>query len=337
MKFKSVLYSCLRSFLPFISKKHLKYLALPAVLCAVLFASDGASDEVNYLYDGAGQLTRVIKTTDAMSYRYDANGNLVGADDGTTSTGSPVIERVTPGTIFIGATTDVIVTGRSLYAVKSVKSADPMLGVRMNAITDTQISTAITVPANTVPGLRTLTVETLYGAASVTVSLSDSRVEFVPDAASIAIGGSGTVNVRITPAASMPLTLWLTNSNPSVVSIPNSVTVPEIGMASIVVRGLAKGSAKIGCCGASASIYAVPAFSLAAGEAAWAASKPVSVFIDSQSLQRSDIVSAPVSVFIGSATIQPASITAPPVSVSIDTAQGNSTVVSTSVSVQIGP
>ena len=337
MKFKAHLYSCLHSCLSFILKKHLNSLSLLALLCIFLFASAGVSDEVSYLYDSTGQLIRAIKSTEGISYQYDANGNLVAAASGAASTTSPVIQRVTPGVLFIGATTDVVIAGKSLFSIKSIRSGNPKLGIRVNAVADTQISVSITVSPDAVPGSSTLTVETLYGTATAAVSLSGSRVEFIPDALSLAIGGSGNVDVRIIPAVSSPLTLWLTSSNPSAISIPNSVTVPESGMSTFEVKALAQGSAEIVSCSAGTSIYVAPAFSLAAGEAAWATSKPVSVFIDSQSMQRSDVMALPVSVFIDSPTLQPATITASPVSVSIDSPEGNSTVVSTSVSVQISP
>ena len=337
MKFKSSLYSCLHSFLPFISENYFNLLSLLAFLCMYSFASPALSDEVNYIYDNTGQLIRAVKSTEAVSYQYDANGNLVAAADGTASTGKPSIVSVTPGVVFIGATTDAVITGRSLYSTKSILSANPKLLIKINAVTDTEISISITVSPDAMPGASTLAVETLYGTAPVSMSLSGSRLEFIPDALSLAMGGSGTVDIRIIPAVSTPLTLWLTNSNPSAVSIPKSVIVSEAGIASFDIKALAKGSAEIGSCGASASIYVVPAFSLAAGEAAWAASGPVSVFIDSQGMQRSDVVALPVSVFIDSPTSQPAYITATPVSVFIDSSGGNSTVVSTSVSVQISP
>ena len=337
MNFISILYSCLHSFIPFISKNYFKMLSLLAFLCTFSFASPGLSDEVGYIYDNTGQLIRAVKSTEAISYQYDANGNLVAAADGAASTGKPSIESVTPGVVFIGAMTDAVITGRSLYSTKNVISGNPKLSIKVNAVTDTQINISITVSPDAIPGASALTVETLYGTAPFSVSLSGSRLEFIPDALSLVMGGSGSVDVRIIPAESTPLTLWLTNSNPSVVSIPNSVTVPGVGIASFEIKALAQGSAEIGSCSASTSIYIVPAFSLAAGEAAWAASKPVSVFIDSQSMQRSDVVAPPVSVFIDSPTSQPAYITALPVSVFIDSSAGNSTVVSTSVSVQISP
>lgn len=337
MKFKSHLYSCLQSCLAFISKNHLNALSLLALLCLFFFASPGLSDEVSYLYDSTGQLIRAIKSTEGVSYQYDANGNLVAAASGAASTTSPVIQRVIPGVLFINATTDVVIAGKSLYSAKSVKSDNPKLSIRVNAVADTQLSVSITVSPDAVPGSSTLTVETLYGTASAAVSLSASRVEFSPDALSLAIGGTGSVVVRIIPAVSSPLTLWLTSSNPSAVSSPSSVSVSENGVGAFVVKALAQGSAEIISSGSSASVYVVPAFSLAAGESAWATSKPVSVFIDSQSMQQSDVVALPVSVFIDSPTWQPAYITASPVSVSIDSPEGNSTVVSTSVSVQISP
>jgi hypothetical protein len=251
--------------------------------------------------------------------------------------GKPVIGSVVPNVLFVGATTDIVITGKSLYSTKSISSPNPYLLIRVHAVTETTISASITVSVGAAPGQGTLYIETLYGTTPADVALSGSQVEFVPDALSLVMGGSGTIDVRISPAVGTPLTLWLTNSNPSVISIPSSVTVPGSGATSFEVKALAKGSAEVGSCSTSGSIYVVPVFSIAAGEAAWAASKPVSVFIDSQSMQRSTVASAPVSVSINSSTMQPAYITASPVSVSIDSAGGNSTVVSTSVSVQVSP
>ena len=337
MKSKSHVYFCLHPFLTSISKNPFKTLRILPIIFIVLFASAGLSDEINYIYDDAGQLIRAVKSTEVISYQYDANGNPVAVGGGVASEEGPIIESVTPAVLFIGATTDIVITGKSLYSAKGIASQNPGMGTQIRAITDTQIRASIIVPSDALPGSSVLTVETLYGSAPVKVSLSGSRVEFFPDALSLVPGGSVIVEVRILPAVSSPLTLWLTNSNPSAVSSPSSVSVSESGVGTFEVKALAQGSAEVGSSGSSASVYVVPAFLLAAGETAWAASKPVSVFIDSQSMQRSDIVALPVSVFIDSPTLQPAYITSLPVSVFIDSSVGNSTVVSTSVSVQISP
>ena len=178
----------------------------------------------------------------------------------TTSTDPPGIQNITPGVVFTGVTTTVVITGASLFTTQSITS-DASLTINVISATDTQITATVTASPQAALGAHNITFTTAYGTTSSTLSVSPSQLSFSPDGVFLSAGGTGVITASIKPSIGQPLTLWLNNNNPVVASCPDSITIPASGTGTFQVSAVGEGgSALITSSGAGLSVYIEPPF-----------------------------------------------------------------------------
>ena len=308
--------------------------------------SSPPSSLANYFYDDLGRLTRVVADTAGAIYQYDELGNLVSVTNATTTNGSPVITGINPNILFIGSPQPVTITGQNLLATDSVTSVNVMVAVSNVTISDTQITALMTPLAIGMDAIRVTSRNGTPNTAEITIPVSTLALS--PGQLAITPGSSGTIAAVISPPPPTPMTITLNNSDPSIASIPQSVTVPVNGSADITVNGLQLGDTTISSGEKRAVVFVTSPFSgdvngLAANRvsvmidaptgASPTAATPVSVVIDAPT-GASPTTATPVSVIIDAPSgASPTAAT--PVSVIIDTPAGNSTTPSLPVSVKI--
>jgi len=296
------------------------------------------ADAVNYFYDDAGRLVRVLKGTEGLIYQYDAVGNLLSISKGTVGTGSPVFNSIIPDVLFIGSTTLTTINGQNLFTTKEVKPDpdNPSVIIKVVNVTDTEIRTEITVLPDALPGTVSIKVTTLYGSASIPATLTLSKLTFRPGQLPLAPGSSGGITASIFPSIGRDLTITLNNSDPSVASAPQSVIIPSNGTTTFTVNALNEGVAIIDS-GSPTTVVFVNIFSVEPGESITNKAGPVSVYIQTPSSANTTTSSLPVSVYIETSASENTTTSSLPLSVYIEQPLGDSTVVSLPVSTQISP
>lgn len=327
---------------------------ITAFLLLFLFASFAFGDEVTYFYDDAGRLVRAVKGSDGVSYEYDQVGNLLSINRGITSQNPPTLQSIIPDMLFVGFTTPVSITGQNLFTTKTITSSNSSLSFKNISATDTSVKAEITVSPNASPGPASITITTLYGSATITVTLSSSGLSFDPPRLTLKPASTGVITASVIPSVGRDLTIVLRSSDRSIVSTPASLAIPSSGTASFTVDALKAGLANINS-GTPNTVVLVTTESggPAQGEQVISSDGPVSVYIyppRGDAAVASQLVSVyfevpPIpnatAVSLVSISIEPAAGVATaaslPVSAYIDQPGGDATVVSQPVSVKINP
>jgi YD repeat-containing protein len=288
----------------------------------------------NYFYDDFGRLSRVVTGTSGVVYTYDELGNLVSTTSTTTTNGSPVLSSVTPNVIFTGTSMLVTITGQNLLTTQSVASVNSLFTIRTLSVTDTTITAYMTALSAGSDSIRVTTANGTPNYASIGITLSSSVLAFSPGQLAIVPGGTGNMTASVSPPPVSPLTINLASSNPVIVTVPQTVTIPTGGSASFTVNGLQLGVANISAGGPYAVVFVSNPFSHDEnGDTFRAGAQSISVMINAPA-GTSPSTAAPVSVAIDApAGTFPS--TANPISVAIDTPVGSSTTPSLPVSVNI--
>lgn len=333
----------------------------PAVIFVLLYTfilipSFSYADEAHYFYDDAGRLVRVLKGSEGLVYQYDKVGNLLSITKGTVGTGAPVLQSINPDVLFIGSTMPVTIKGQNLFTTKEITSSSSSLSIKTLNVTDTEIKAEIIVSSDALPGIVTITVTTLYGSASIQATVTSSKLTFSPGQLALTPGSSGIITASIFPSIGKSLTITLNNSNPSVASVPQLVTIPSSGTATFTVNALKEGVTTIDSGNPKTVIFVTEAFAPLPGEEVvtkagpisvyiatpssantTTSSLPVSVYIETPLSANTTTSSLPVSVYIETPTSSNTTTSSLPVSVYIEQPSGNSTVVSLPVSTKISP
>lgn len=296
----------------------------------------------------------VSDTGEATIYTYDEVGNLLSITKNTFTPTSPVIQSIDPDILFIGTTTLVSIKGQNLLTTRRISTSNPSLSTAIILVTDTEIRAEITAPSQSSPGTVNLTVTTQYGSASVQASLTRAQLSFGPSLLSLTPGSSGNVKASIYPPIGKAETIQLNNSDTSVISVPQSVTIPANGTGAFSVSASREGVAYITSGPAVATVMVTTStFTPVSGEQLTIKGSPVSAYIDSPlsgSAQSYTRVSACIDAVGGSAVAQslPFSVlidlpvgssVAQSISLSvlIDSPSGSATVISSPVSTRIAP
>lgn len=288
------------------------------------------ADSAGYFYDDLGRLTRVVKGTSSVIYTYDELGNVVSVTNSTTSIASPVISAISPNVLLVGSKMSVTITGQNLLTTESVTSNGGLVTIENVTVTDTQITADMTAHS---AGTDIIKVTTIYGTpntAETGVTLSSSRLTFSPSQLALMPGGSGTVTASISPQLTVPLTINLDSTNPSVATVPQSITIPVNGSADFTVNAVQTGVATVGSGAPGTVVFVTSPFT---GDVNGLVTPFISVSIDAAG-GTSTSVAHPVSVAMD-APSGTSSSAASPVSVSIDAPSGTSSSVATEVSVAI--
>lgn len=110
--------------------------------------SFAVSDELNYIYDEAGRLIKVV----GFVYQYDEVGNLLSITSSSISATPPVIQNINPDMLFTGSTTSVAIQGQNIFSTKEVIFDNPCFCILKTLhVTDTQINTEMTVSTDASP------------------------------------------------------------------------------------------------------------------------------------------------------------------------------------------
>ena len=298
---------------------------------AATFAINTPSLSSDYFYDDLGRLARVMQGTSGVIYTYDELGNLVSTTSTTTSGAPPVLTAINPHVLFVGSRMLVTITGQNLLTTDTVTAEGGLVSIKGVIATDTRITAEMTALA---AGSETIKVATRSGAtATINITLSSSTLSFSPGQLALTPATSGALTATISPPINSPLTININNNATSIVSVPQTVTIPASGSVSITVNALQVGVATIGSGGLIAVVFVANPFVWDVNENVLGNSANVSVLIDSP-LGTSPISASSVSVAI-EAPYSSAVETAAPVSVIIDAPAGTSPTVSEGVSVKI--
>jgi YD repeat-containing protein len=296
-----------------------------------------SADTAEYFYDDIGRLIATVSDTgDVTIYTYDEAGNLISISKDTFSPNPPVIQSINPDILFIGTTTLVSITGQNFLTTKKISTNNPLLSFSIITVTDTEIRVEIITPPQALPGIVNLTVTTQYGSASIQASLTTSLLSFGPSLLSLTPGSSGTMKASIYPLAGKAETIQIKNSDSSIISVPQSVTIPANGTAVFSVNASREGIAYITSGPAVATVIVTAStFTPVSGEQLTIKGVPVSAYIDAPSTgsgQSYTCVSACIDTVGGNSVTRSL-----PFSVLIDSPSGSPTVISIPVSTRISP
>lgn len=309
-----------------------------SLLCIfILIPSLALADEAHYFYDDAGRLVRAATGTEGLVYQYDAVGNLLSISKSTIGNNSPILQSINPDVLFIGSATFVCIQGQNLFTTKEVKSNNPSLSIKTLNVTDTEIRLEITVSADALPDTGVnISITTFYGSASIQATLTSSELAFSPGRIILLPGSSGEITASLFPSVGKDVTITLNNSNPSVASVPQLVTIPSSGTTTFTVNALKEGVATIDSCSTITVVFVTEAFAPLPGEEVTLKAGPISVYIETPTSGNTTTSSLPVSVYIETPTSSTATTSSLPVSVYIETpASADTTIMSLPVSVHI--
>jgi len=354
-------------------RKDVMRLSVLFVIFMNLLSSFVSADTAEYFYDDIGRLIATVSYTgDVTIYTYDEVGNLLSISKDVFNPNPPVIQSINPDILFIGTTTLVSITGQNLLTTKRITTNNPFLSFSILTVTDTEIRVEIITSPQALPGAVDLTVTTQHGSASVHASLTTSQLSLGPSLLSLTPGSSGNMMASIYPLVGKAETIQIKNSDSSVISIPQSVTIPANGTAAFSVNAAREGVAYITSGPAVSTVFVTTSmFIPVSGEQLTIKGGPVSAYIDApsngaaqsytrvsacidaaggssvtQSLPFSVLIDLPAGTSVAQSIPLSVLIDSPagtsvaqsiPLSVLIDSPSGSATVISIPVSTRISP
>lgn len=260
-----------------------------------------------YLYDDNGRLIKAVTSAgDAVIYEYDKVGNLTSMTRESIRRTPPAISNVIHDVVFRGTTVSMTIAGENLFSTSRIFSNHS--GVIVNAFksSDTVINTTITISDEAPLGSALISIETLYGTTSISITVAD--LIFSERQTAIISGAAANIIARTEPGLSKDLTVTLYNQNPDIISAPLSLTVPAGGSSILTINALKEGVGIISSENAWLIIYVTQPLTGSVS----ASTMPVSVIVK-QAFQ-GITTSVPVSVGIlpspvqGIATSSPVSV-----------------------------
>lgn len=222
-----------------------------------LLISSAIADEVNYFYDDAGRLVKVLKGTERLFYQYDEVGNLISisTESSTPGTSPPVLQGINPDIFLIGTTQNVTITGQNLLTTSSITSGNPNITIKNIAAIDTKIQATISIASSASLGQANITVTTSYGSANITISLHEAII--IPVALSLFSASTATLKVSLNPPATRNVKISIKNKTVDIISTQNSVTVPAGGQTDLTVKALKDGTGTIQIGSAEATVLVI--------------------------------------------------------------------------------
>src|SRR2546422_3565603 len=155
------------------------------------------ADQAQYFYDALGRLSAVVDGQGNVAfYNYDAVGNLISITR-TGPAAAPTLTAVSPATIDAGYSTNVTITGTG-FQFPSVKTSNPDIQISNVVTTSISITATFTIANPTTFGLVTVTVKTLGGTASTSLTVRQATpniTQLTPDGGvvgtTVVIAGTG--------------------------------------------------------------------------------------------------------------------------------------------------
>jgi YD repeat-containing protein len=232
---------------------------LTCLLCIFLFGSICEGALVEYTYDDAGRLVKVISGNNRALYRYDEVGNLLSIKSETTTLEAlpPVLESIEPDILFIGDSYQVTITGQNLLSTTDITSDSPYVTITNFIAIDTTIYATLSIDAGASPGQADVTVTTAYGSATIPITMYQVEVE--PNPITLYDLSSANLAISLTPAAPKDVRISINNLNADIVSTNTSpsVVIPAGGQAGVMIQALKAGLATISVGNAEAKIYVI--------------------------------------------------------------------------------
>jgi hypothetical protein len=257
----------------------------------------------------------VVKGTSGTIYSYDELGNLLSVGSGSTLAAPPIIDTINPDVLFIGSKLFVKIEGQNFLSTESVITDNSALIIKDVFITDSAITAELSVATSGVPGPATITVNNSYGSAGIGITISDSVLRLSPGQLAIVPGATGNLTASIDPPLFGPLTLTLKSSNPAIVSVPETVTIPATGTETVHVYGNQEGTAVISAGDSRSVVFVSAPFS---GEVSGLTGGRVSAYIEDSADEPTTGKANPVSVLLYASASSPTTDTSAPVSVVVD-------------------
>jgi YD repeat-containing protein len=255
------------------------------ILC-LIFPSTSTCEGIQYLYDSAGRLSKVITSDGQVAiYIYDSAGNLLSIVTQTINEQPPLLDSITPDILFTGTDVEITINGQNLMTLEDFSSDNSSIIINFFESTDNTITAQISLPSETPTGLYNFHVKTFYGEAEIGFYVTSVKV--TPENTTLSINASKDVEVTIEPTVSRTYTFNVENKAPEVVSTASSVTIPSGGSAYITVNALSEGSAVIKINGAGLNVFVTQPF---AGDAS-ISSNPINVQMLIDSNIAPDVVS----------------------------------------------
>jgi YD repeat-containing protein len=250
-----------------------------ALLFCTFFASPASAETVNYIYDELGRLSMAVSEDgETVIYSYDEVGNLLSITTQTTSTNPPTVNSIDPDVIFVSKTYSITITGTNLFTTREVWFDNSGIIVDTFSSSDSTVTVSISVSSDASLGQTNINLETVYGSASIPVSIG--KLTLTPSPATITVGGSKDITASI-EGVSRDYTVTLTNENADILSVPDSITISYGSTKTFTVNTLKEGTGVIKAENAGLSVYVTESFK---GDVT-PTSNAVSITIDNRQVQ----------------------------------------------------
>ncbi len=237
---KNIRYQTLVSRCPMLSNRKLTAIVffLMASFCSHVFSANATTTD--YLYDNLGRLIRTMNGGAVTFYDYDEVGNLLSVNNSSV-TGAPVITGLSPSMLLLGNRTTLTITGQNLGAVNQFITSNGKLTVgRMRQVDNALL---VDVTGNST-GSDTLQAISSFGKSTLQpVSVVRSTVVVMPGLFTMEPNSTGSVMVSLNPPLAVTTTVGLSSSNPAIVTIPSTVTIPPGATVHVPINALNAGTA----------------------------------------------------------------------------------------------
>lgn len=306
------------------------------IFLSFYYPSTSRADTEQYYYDDPDRLTQVINNSAITNFEYDEVGNILSVSNGSL-VNTPSVSSVTPTTLLVGVTTPVIFNGQNLLSFNNLTAINSNIRIENITITPTKITAQLTTTNGSGDTIKLTFRDTNQTIYQTNIAAVSSNVIITPALVAAPPNSTTSASVSLNPPLVVPVTIGLKSSDMAVATIPDSITIPAGGSATLPINTKLTGFTSI--TNRSDDVYGTVVTDVRGGGNG-VTSKPVSVSITPSVLSYpSAMISRPVSVSIDG-TAQPSTPSVKvsrPVSVSIDKAVVNnpSVKISPLVSVKI--
>ena len=292
------------------------------IFLSFYYPSTSRADTEQYYYDDPDRLTQVINNSAITNFEYDEVGNILSVSNGSL-VNTPSVSSVTPTTLLVGVTTPVIFNGQNLLSFNNLTAINSNIRIENITITPTKITAQLTTTNGSGDTIKLTFRDTNQTIYQTNIAAVSSNVIITPALVAAPPNSTTSASVSLNPPLVVPVTIGLKSSDMAVATIPDSITIPAGGSATLPINTKLTGFTSI--TNRSDDTYGTVVCDAPVGGNG-ISSKPVSVTITPSVMSYpSAMVARPVSVSIDG-TIQPStpSVTVGrPVSVSIDRAVVN--------------
>jgi YD repeat-containing protein len=228
------------------------------LLVVFFLAGSAYSDTINYVYDNLGRLVMTVTSNGLkIIYGYDQAGHVVSVTRTSVNQQPPLITGITPQSAFIGTDASITISGSNLLTTDRVTTDNPGIRIVNYSATNDSVTIDAQISNSAVTGTATFKMTTTAGSASVSLNLLN--ITMTPARIALAPGASGTITVNIDGLQS-DYSLVPSSQSPDIVSVPQSLTVPVAGTATLTIDALSQGNSVITAGSSAVSVYVTAPF-----------------------------------------------------------------------------